>query len=325
MQEYPSPRIVISKCIEFEACRWNGLKISSGVVKLLKPFVEFVPVCPESEIGLGVPREPIRIVKAGDDLRLIQSETELDCTEKMEKFAADFLGSVGKVDGFVLKERSPSCGMHNVKVYPRMGKVAPINSKNAGFFGRAVEERFSDLPIENEGRLRNFDIREHFLTQIFSLARLRRVMESGKMKDLVEFHTRHKLLLMAYSQKELKVLGNLVANRNGKEIEDVMAEYQKHFRAAIRKPPGPGPVENVLLHALGYFKEGVSPREKAFFLDSIEGYRDHRHPLGVPVAIIRSWIVRFDEPYLSRQAFFDPYPPDLIEVSDSGKGREIGR
>jgi len=215
--------------------------------------------------------------------------------------------------------------MHNVKVYPRMGKVAPINSKNAGFFGRAVAEKFFDLPREDEGRLRNFDIREHFLTQIFSLARLRQVMESGKMKDLVEFHTRHKLLLMAYSQKELKVLGNLVANRDGKEIEELMAEYQNHFRAAIRKPPGPGPVENVLLHALGYFKEGVSPREKEFFLDSIEGYRDHRHPLGVPVAIIRSWIVRFDEPYLAGQAFFDPYPPDLIEVSDSGKGREIGR
>ncbi len=325
MAERPKPRIVVSKCIEFDSCRWNGLKISSGAVKLLKPFVEFIPVCPEMELGLGVPREPIRIVRREGERRLIQSETERDLTGAMLEFTDSFISSVGKVDGFILKEKSPSCGVKNVKVYPRMGKSAPIDSRNPGFFGKAVRDGFPGIPLEDEGRLNNFSLREHFLTSVFALARLRSAIGKKRMKDLVDFHTRHKLLLMAYSQKEMRALGKLVANREKKQVGEVLEDYRKRFPAALKTPPGPGPVENVFLHALGYFKDRVSPREKEFFLESIRGYRARRRPMGVPVAIIRSWIVRFDEPYLARQAFFDPYPSDLIEVTDSGKGREVWR
>ena len=323
MDEMTRPKVVVSKCLEFDHCRWNGLKISSGVVKLLKPFVEFIPVCPEMEIGLGVPREPIRIVRRDKTLRLIQAETNLDLTEKMINFSHSFLESVGEVDGFILKERSPSCGMKNVRVYPGMGKVGAINSKNPGFFGKAALAKFPGVPIENEGRLNNFTIREHFLSVLFALARLRAVKRSGKIKNLVAFQTDHKLLLMAYSQTGMKILGNLVANREGKSFGELMEEYERQFLAAVSRPPGPGKVVNVLMHAMGYFKEEISTREKAFFLDSLTQYRDQRVPLGVPVAIIRSWIIRFGEAYLERQNFFNPYPEDLIEVTDSGKGREL--
>jgi len=323
MDEMTRPKVVVSKCLEFDHCRWNGLKISSGVVKLLKPFVEFIPVCPEMEIGLGVPREPIRIVRRDKTLRLIQAETNLDLTEKMINFSHSFLESVGEVDGFILKERSPSCGMKNVRVYPGMGKVGAINSKNPGFFGRAVGEKFPGVPIEDEGRLNNFTIREHFLSVLFALARLRAVKRSGKIKNLVAFQTDHKLFLMAYSQAGMKILGNLVANREGKSFGELMEEYELQFLAAVSRPPSPGKVVNVLMHAMGYFKEEISTREKAFFLDSLTQYRDRRVPLGVPIAIIRSWIIRFGEAYLERQNFFNPYPEDLIEVTDSGKGREL--
>jgi uncharacterized protein YbgA (DUF1722 family)/uncharacterized protein YbbK (DUF523 family) len=325
MKNHARPRVVVSRCLGFAPCRWNGLTISSDAVSLLKPFVDYIPVCPEMEIGLGVPREPVRIVKGDGGIRLVQSETERDLTVEMRRFTDGFLNAQREADGFILKERSPSCGMKNVKVYPRMGKVAPVDSRHPGFFGAAVLERFPGRPVEDEGRLGNFALREHFLTALFALARLRGVRKGGRMKDLVEFQADHKYLLMAYSQPELKMLGLIVANRDRKKAAEVMEGYEARFRAALLRPPSPGAMGNVLMHALGYFKDQVSAREKEFFLNSLQSYRDRRVPLGVPVAIIRSWIVRFGNEYLERQALFLPYPEQLIQVSDSGKGREIGR
>jgi uncharacterized protein YbgA (DUF1722 family)/uncharacterized protein YbbK (DUF523 family) len=325
MGVFAKPKIVISKCIEFESCRWNGLTISSDAVKLLKPFAEFIPVCPEMEVGLGVPRAPVRIVSVKGDLKLMQAETDMDLTDKMREFVASFLDSITYVDAFILKERSPSCGTKTVKVYPGMGKAGPLHAHGAGFFGRAVMDRFPDNPIEDEGRLRNYDIREHFLTRIFALAAFREVRGARAMGRLVDFHTRNKLLLMAYSQKELKNLGNVVANRKRLRIGAVLDEYERGLRAALSAPPPPGPCANVLMHALGYFSRGLSAREKEFFLDSLRKYRARRVPLSVPIAVMRSWIGRFDETYLAAQAFFSPFPEELVVVSDSGKGRELWR
>lgn len=325
MQEYFRPKVVVSKCLEFDHCRWNGLKISCGAVKLLKQYVEFIPVCPEMEIGLGVPREPVRIVRKQNILRLIQAKTELDLTKKMSNFCETFLQNIGEVDGFILKERSPSCGMKNVKIYPGIGKVGPLNSKNPGLFGKAVLAKFPGIPIEDEGRLNNFTIREHFLSVLFTLTYLREVKRSGKLKNLVDFQAKNKLFLMAYSQKEMRFLGNLTANKEGKQFKEIISEYKTHFFNAVRRPPSQGNTINVLMHALGYFKQNISSREKVFFLDALKKFRERRIPLGVPIAIIRSWIVRFGEPYLEQQTFFNPFPEEMIEVTDSGKGREIWR
>lgn len=325
MSPFARPKLAISKCIEFESCRWNGLMISSDAVKLLKPFAEFTPVCPEMAIGLGVPRAPVRIVSIKGDLRLMQAETDLDLTDTMRGFVASFLSSIADVDAFILKERSPSCGTKTVKVYPGMGKAGPLHAHGAGFFGRAVMDRFPDTPIEDEGRLMNYEIREHFFTRIFALAAFREVRGGRAMGRLVDFHTRNKLLLMAYSQKELKNLGNSVANRSRRGTGAVLDEYERGLRAALYAPPPPGPCANVLMHALGYFSRGLSAREKEFFLDSLRRYRARRVPLSVPIAVMRSWIGRFEEKYLAAQTFFSPFPEELVEVSDSGKGRELWR
>lgn len=322
MRDFPKPRIIVSKCIEFEDCRYNGAMIPSPVVKLLMPHVEFLPVCPEVEIGLGTPRHPIRIVRVGSDLKLLQPETGKDVTEAMTGFVDGFLDTVENVDGFILKFRSPSCGMKDVKIYKGTEKGAPA-SKGAGFFGGEVTRRFSGLAVEDEGRLTNFKIREHFLTKIFTLASFRKVEVSGKMRDLVQFHTENKLMLMSYSQKQLKVLGGLVANPEKNPFSKVIEEYRAGLETAMSGAPRCTSCINVLMHAMGYFSKQLSHREKAYFLDSLQEFREEHVPLSVPVGIMKSYLVRFDEPYLMQQTFFDPYPEDMISITDSGKGRKL--
>ncbi|MDD5557398.1 MAG: DUF1722 domain-containing protein [bacterium] len=325
MNGFPEPNIVSSRCIEFESCRWNGLRISSGAVKILRPLADFTTVCPEVEIGLGVPRPPVRVVRDRGGLRLLQDETGADLTDRMRSFADAFLDGLGEVDGFILKERSPSCGMKNVKVYPGLGKTGPLHARGAGFFGAAVIGRFPDTPVEDEGRLNNYGIREHFFTRLFTLARFREVRRSGSMGALVAFHTACKFLLMAHSEGELRALGALVANRPRRRAAEALAEYERGLRRALRLPPKPGACVNVLMHALGHVSRGISGREKAFLLDALRRYRAGRVPLSAPVAVVRSLIVRFEEPYLAGQLFFAPFPEELVEVSDSGKGRELWR
>jgi len=322
VRNFPKPRVVLSKCIEFEACRYNGAMIPSEAVKLLMPHVEFIPVCPEVEIGLGVPRHPIRIIRQDDDLRLVQPDTGKDLTEDMTAFVDKYLDGVKDVDGFVLKFRSPSCGMKDAKIHSGMEKSAS-STRGSGFFGGPVIERFGGLAIEDEGRLKNFRIREHFLAKLFTLAAFRHVAARGKMRDLVEFQTDNKLLLMSYSQKHLRTLGRLVANPEKRPVEEVMKEYRAGLEAAIATAPKCSSCINVLMHAMGYFSKQLTSKEKAFFLDSLTDFREQRIPLSVPVGILKSYIVRFDEPYLDRQTFFEPYPEAMISVTDSGKGRPL--
>jgi uncharacterized protein YbgA (DUF1722 family)/uncharacterized protein YbbK (DUF523 family) len=294
--------------------------ISDELVRAMKPHVEFRPVCPECEIGLGAPRRPIRLVSQGDAMRLVQLETEDDVTDRMQGFSASFLGGIQEPEGFILKGRSPSCGPANVKVYRDTGKSAPAG-KASGLFAQAARERFPDVIVEEEGRLKNAEIREHFLTRIFACARLRELKMSGDMGDLVRFQASNKLLLMAYSQKELRLLGPIVANHEKRPFDEVIADYESHFRAALARPAKRRWHVNVLMHGLGYFSNEMSSDEKAFFLETLDEYRAGDVPLSVPAYLLRSFIVRWNEEYLLHQTFFNPYPEELRLRKDSGKGR----
>ena len=174
MKAFAKPRVVVSKCLGFAACRYDGAMISDDFVRRLAAHVTFCPVCPEMEIGLGCPRDPIRVVLAGKELRLMQPATGRDVTEAMRQFADSFLGGLGEVDGFLLKSRSPSCGLKDVKVYGGPAGNMP-QSVGRGFFGGAVLDRFPGAAAEDEGRLRNFTLREHFLTRLFVPAEFREV------------------------------------------------------------------------------------------------------------------------------------------------------
>lgn len=316
------PIIIASKCLGFAACRYNGVSLPDPLIEALKPFVEYKTVCPEVEIGLGVPREPIRIITEDGRLKLYQPATGKDITSDMTTFADKFLSGVKELDGFILKFRSPSCGLKSVKVYPGREKKGSVSTA-PGFFGAEVQKRFAFYPIEDEGRLKNFGIREYFLTKLFIFTKFRLLKANPEMGALVDFHTKNKFLLMAYSQKELKKLGQIVANHEKKPANEVFDLYQAHFFNAFMKPARPAASINVLTHALGYFSKDLKPEEKKYFLETLEKFKNKKVPLSVPLAIIKSFIVRFNQEYLSSQTFFDPYPEELLEVTDSGKGRDI--
>lgn len=321
MAGFARPVVLVSKCLGFAACRWNGVSIDAPYLERLAPHVDFRPVCPEVEIGLGVPRKPIRVVEVKGRRRLVQPETGRDVTDLMTGFAAKHLAGLGGIHGALLKSRSPSCGIKDVKVYPKPDATTPIG-KDFGFFGAAVLERYPDLPVEDEGRLLNWRIREQFLTRLFAIASFEKIARKPAMASLVDFHARNKLLIRAYSQKEMRILGRLVANPGHRPAGEIFGEYRTHFRAAFVRPARDGAITDVLLHALGYFSNGLASREKAHFLDALEKYRAGRLPLSVLQELLRSWTARFNVPYLEGQTFFAPYPEDLLELSDSGKPRD---
>lgn len=316
------PVVVASRCLGFEACRWNGEIIHDELVRALAPFVAFTTVCPEVEIGLGVPRDPIHIEAVKGERRLVQPSTGRDVTDEMRGFSEGFLAGLQEVDGFLLKARSPSCGTTDVKIHAPGGKSGAVD-KGPGFFGEAVLATYPDLPAETEGRLKNWRLREHYLTRLFALSRFRATVSGERVRELVDFHSSHKLLLMAYNQAALKKMGALVSNREGLPPRELAWRYRELLGRALVKAPRHTSNINVLMHSLGYFSKNLTPREKAYFLDSLEKYRQGRMPLSAVIAVANSWIARFEQEYLERQAFFRPYPEELAFISDSGKGRDL--
>jgi uncharacterized protein YbgA (DUF1722 family)/uncharacterized protein YbbK (DUF523 family) len=320
MREFARPVVVVSKCLEFEAVRFDGSVVHDDFVRALKAHVDSIPVCPEMEIGLGVPRAPVRIVRDDGRRRLIQPATGADVTEKMEKFSTSFLDGLDAVDGFILKSRSPSSGIKDVKIYSGAEKGAPVG-KGPGFFGGAVLARFGYLAVEDEGRLKNLRIREHFLTKLFALASFRGVKALGRFGELVKFHTRNKFLFMAYNQTRLRALGKTVANHERLPAAKAIQAYEEDFYAALARPSRHTADINVLMHGLGYFSKQLGREEKSFFLNLLEEYRAGRVPLSVPLTVLREYVVRFGEEYLASQTFFSPYPAELVDLADSGKGK----
>ncbi|NJD10480.1 MAG: DUF1722 domain-containing protein, partial [Gemmatimonadetes bacterium] len=179
------------------------------------------------------------------------------------------------------------------------------------------------LATHYAGRLQNYDIREHFLTRVFAFAALRKVRASGAAAALVGFHAEHKLLLMSYHQQQLRALGRIVANPERRPFAEVVTAYREGLQRALSRPARHGSNINVLMHALGYVSDGLTKSEKAYFLDLLERYRARRIPLGSVLAVLRSWILRFQVGYLEQQRFLQPYPEALQSVSDSGKGRLV--
>ena len=242
---FARPRLVLSRCLELEKVRYDGERIAYGFVRELEPFVDLVPVCPEVEIGLGVPRDPIRLIEEARGIRLVQPSTGRDLTSEMETFADGFLGSVTSVDGFLLKNRSPSCGIRHVKRYRPDGE-ARTSGEGTGLFGEAVLDWFGHLAVEDEGRLRDARIRGHFLTKLFALASLREVAEAASLQHLIDFHARYKFVLVAYSQRGLSRLGRLVAEGSQKPFAELVAEYRTELGAVLRQPPPPASIVNLL-------------------------------------------------------------------------------
>jgi len=315
MNDTIKPRVIISKCIEFDHCRYNGQIISSNEVKELQPYLDFHPVCPEVEIGLGIPRDPIRIVYSNHQKQLIQPTTGKNMTITMNAFSQSFLDQQEDIDGFILKSRSPSCGIKRVRIYPSDSNVPPMG-KSAGFFGDAVLKHFPLLAIEDEGRLRNPTIREHFLRKLYIFARLRIVKNQRSLPALIQFHTENKFLLMAYHQSSLKKLGRLVATAKQQPIDLVFSTYENLLHQAFIRAPRCTSNINILLHSFGYLSDGLSREEKSYFLNELEKYRQGQISLAAVISLLKSWIIRFNESYLKQQTYFSPYPEQLVHAEN---------
>jgi uncharacterized protein YbgA (DUF1722 family)/uncharacterized protein YbbK (DUF523 family) len=321
MKEFVKPKVVVSKCLEFQECRYDGEIIRDQTVHNLIPYVEFIPVCPEVEIGLGIPREVIRVIDVNGVDTLVQPANNVELTSKMNEFSEEFLEDVGDIDGFILKNRSPSCGINDVKVYSGIAK-APVVRTSSGLFGGKVLERFSHLAVEDEGRLKNFTIREHFLTKLFTIAQFKKLKKEGLLADLVEYHACNKYLFMAYQPTVLKKLGNIVGNHDKKPLQVIFTEYEQYLCILFEKLPKYTSNINVSQHLFGYFSKGLSQQEKQFFIEMTDKYRKKKVPLSSVASLLKSWAIRFDNQYLIKQSYFEPYPEKLIEISDSGKGRD---
>lgn len=311
------PVVVVSECLGFCNCRYDGQTISDKFVKSLEEYVDYIKVCPEVEIGLGVPRSAVRLIEHEGEVELFQPGEDRFLTKEMDSFSEGFLSSVGKVDGFILKGRSPSCGIKDVKIYQSMVKGAS-SIKGVGRFAQRVFEMFQGAAIEEEGRLTNLALREHFLTKLYTNMRFREI-EKGSHKDLVEFHTRHKYIIMAYSQKELKATGKIVANHLNKKYPDLYEEYKEHLGMALENPPKHTNNINTLMHIMGYFSDNMSKEEKGYVLDSLDKYRKRKTHLSVPVGILKGYAIKYKQEYMLSQYIWDPFPEELLDISDTGK------
>jgi uncharacterized protein YbgA (DUF1722 family)/uncharacterized protein YbbK (DUF523 family) len=306
-------RLGISACLLGQPVRFDGgHKRDPFLTTALERFVEWVPVCPEEEAGLGTPREAMRLVRRDNGIRLLTVRSRRDLTDELTACAADRvpqLASLG-LDGFVLKKDSPSCGLTRTKVYSEGGVAARTGR---GLFADALCSALPMLPVEEEGRLCDPAIREHFIERAYAHHRLRRLIECRpSVGDLVLFHTRHKLLLLAHAPARYAELGCLVARARSKPLERVTADYANAFMAALATAVTRGRHVNVLQHVIGYFRGALSRAARRDLAAVIAAYRRGKVPLVVPLRLVTHYASLHDVQYLRAQVYFDPYPDDLM-------------
>jgi uncharacterized protein YbgA (DUF1722 family)/uncharacterized protein YbbK (DUF523 family) len=305
-------KIGISSCLLGNNVRWNsGHKLDKYLTNTLGQFVDYVPVCPEVEAGFGVPRESFRLVGDPDHPHLITFKSKTDHTDRMVSWAKKRVKELEKEDlcGFIFKSDSPSSGMIRVKVYNEKGMPHKVG---IGIFARAFMEHFPLIPVEDDGRLHNPLIRENFILQIFTMKRWRETM-SGKrnMGNLVDFHTRNKLLLLSHSQKHYRSMGKLVADGKKFPIKDLYQQYQRLLMDALNLKTTIRKHINVLQHLMGYFKNQLTGDEKQELIEVFGQYRSEYVPLVVPITLINHYVRKYDQPYLKQQTYLNPHPLEL--------------
>lgn len=305
-------RLGISACLLGQPVRYDGgHKLDRFIVDTLGKYVEFVPVCPEVECGLPVPREAMRLVGDPHNPRLVTVRSGIDHTERMLAWARRRVVELEKEElcGFIFKSDSPSSGMERVKVYTPQGMPSKTG---VGMFARVFMEHFPLLPVEEEGRLHDPKLRETFIEAIFTLKRWRECLAQGQSAAaLVDFHTRHKLLLMAHSPKHLREMGQLVAKVRELPLADVFERYQRLLLEALRLKTTIKKNTNVLHHLMGYFKKELSAEEKQELLEIIGHYHAGLLPLIVPVTLINHYVRKYRQPYLQTQYYLNPHPLEL--------------
>lgn len=302
----------ISSCLLGNKVRFDGgHKMERFLTDTLGRYVRYVPVCPEVEYGLPIPREALRLVGDFEAPRLITSRTNIDHTAGMLQWARERVKGLEKENlcGFIFKSRSPSSGMERVKVYDDNG--VPVN-RGVGIFARVFMDHFPLIPVEEEGRLHDPLLRENFVERIFILKRWRETAAVKKSRgNLVDFHTRHKLLILSHSPRHYQLMGKLVAQAKDHGVEELHQEYLRLLMEALKLKATPAKNSNVLQHMLGYFKKDLTGDEKQELLETIRLYREGHYPLIVPMTLMNHYVRKYDQPYLKEQIYLTPHPIEL--------------
>lgn len=305
-------RLGISSCLLGHKVRFDGgHKLDPFLKDTLGAFVEYVPVCPETELGLGIPREPLRLVGDPSAPRLVTVRTGVDHTEAMLEWAAVRVRALEHEDlcGFIFKSKSPSSGMERVKVY--RGTGAPTKD-GTGLFAGVFMRRFPLVPVEEEGRLHDPVLRENFIERIFVLKRWREALAGGlRSAALIDFHTRHKLLLLAHSPKHYQRMGRLVAAVKEQGAAAVCAHYLQLLMEALALKTTVRKHVNVLQHMMGYFKNDLTGDEKRELAGIIEQYHREYVPLVVPLTLLGHYVRKYGKQYLADQYYLNPHPIEL--------------
>lgn len=305
-------KLGISTCLLGENVRYDGgHKLDRFLTETLGQYVEYVRVCPEVECGLPIPRESMHLEGDLESPKLITSKTKQDMTDRMLRWAMKRVVELEKENlcAFIFKSDSPSSGMERIRVYNEKGM--PVK-KGIGIFARIFMDHFPLLPVEDEGRLHDPELRENFIERIFTLKRWREVLAKKENRgSVVDFHTKHKLLILSHSPKHYQMMGMLVAKAKDLPIKELYQQYQTILMEALRLKTTSKKNSNVLMHMMGYFKEQLSSDEKKELLEVIDHYRQEYIPLIVPITLIQHYVRKYDQPYLRQQVYLNPHPLEL--------------
>ncbi|MEA3314322.1 MAG: DUF523 and DUF1722 domain-containing protein [Campylobacterota bacterium] len=307
----------VSSCLLGYMCRYDGATSKDRyIMDELSKYFNLIPYCPEEDV-FGTPRESISLKEFDDKIKVFTNFTKIDVTQKLQNSVDNIVDKIKEDNlcGYILKSKSPSCGMERVKVYD--GLNTTCEKKGVGLFAKNLKEYFPHLPIEEDGRLIDPWLKENFLMQVFAYKDLIEFLDKKpSMKDLVEFHTDYKYLIYAKSQESYKTLGQIVGNQAKISLESVLLNYKNHFLKAISLKSNRSKTYNVLLHIFGYFKKELTKMEKELILSSFEEYKDGLIPLIAVTKTINLLVVRFEQEYLKTQKFLHPYPKELSLRSD---------
>lgn len=306
------PLVGISKCLLGFGVRYDGgHKLDHYIRDVFGKYVEFIPVCPEVECGMSVPREAMHLTDESGEIRLKTQRTGIDLSEQMISWTKKKIRELttSSLCGYILKAKSPSCGLSRVKVY----KKGVIEKSDRGVFANHLISSFPLLPIEDEGRLHDSEIRENFIERVFIVHRWHRLLEEKKiLSNLMTFHAQHKYLIMSHSPKLLKELGALIATAKKTNTSKVYQNYYSRLCDALSLIATVSKSTNVLMHISGYFRNNLTPDEKAELLEIIDNYHNHLVPLIVPVTLINHYVRKYQPVYLEHQYYLHPHPMELM-------------
>jgi uncharacterized protein YbgA (DUF1722 family)/uncharacterized protein YbbK (DUF523 family) len=306
-------KIGISACLLGEKVRYDGgHKLDQYIKETLGQYFEWVPVCPEVEYGLPTPREAMHLTGSPETARLVTIRSGVDYTAGMLSWTAQKLKALKKDDlcGFIFKSRSPSSGIGGVKVYSDTGVPS---RRGTGIFGGAFIRHFPHLPVSDEGRLHDPELRENFIERVFVYKRWKDLVDrGGAIRDLIDFHTEHKYLILSHSPRHYSLLGRLVAHAKGYKPGELLSQYIDILTEALQLIATVKKNTSVLLHIAGYFKKLLAAGDKEELREVIEHYHRGYAPLIVPIALLKHYVRKFDEPYLRKQYYLDPHPIELM-------------